>query len=55
MLSGLMRFDNAADRSPKVDFSPSIPPDFATLEQRLRSLLADREPQTNAPRHSAQQ
>jgi hypothetical protein len=55
MLSALMRFDNAPDRSPKVDFSPSIPPDCATLEQRLRRLLADREPQTNHPHHSAQQ
>jgi phage terminase small subunit len=55
MLSALMRFDNAPDRSPKVDFSPSIPPDFATLEQELRRLLADREPQTNHPHHSAQQ
>jgi hypothetical protein len=44
-----MRYAGAPERSPGVDFSPSIPPDFQVLELALRKLLADRElrqPQT---------
>jgi hypothetical protein len=44
-LAALMRYGNALDRSAKIDFSPAIPPDFEVLEQTLRELLADREPQ----------
>jgi hypothetical protein len=43
VLAALMRYGNATDRLPKMDFSPSIPPDFSELEQALRRLLADRE------------
>jgi hypothetical protein len=43
VLTALMRYSNATDRSPKMDFSPAIPPDFSELEQALRRLLADRE------------
>jgi hypothetical protein len=42
-LSALLRYDNAADRPAKTDFSPAIPPDFNALENALRGLLADRE------------
>jgi hypothetical protein len=48
-LTALMRYGIEPDRSPIVDFSPAIPPDFEVLEQTLRELLADRElrqPQT---------
>jgi hypothetical protein len=38
-----MRYDNVPDRSPIVDFSPSIPADFAALERALYQLLVDRE------------
>jgi hypothetical protein len=44
VLTALMRYGNAADRSPKLDFSPAIPADFDMLELALRKLLADREP-----------
>jgi hypothetical protein len=43
-LTALMRYGNAPDRSPSVDFSPAIPPDFNVLEHALRKLLTDREP-----------
>ena len=43
-LTALMRFGNEPDRSPTVDFSSAIPPDFDVLEQTLRRLLADRKP-----------
>jgi len=42
-LTALMRYDNAADRTPSVDFSPAIPADFNVLELALRRLLSDRE------------
>jgi hypothetical protein len=42
-LTALMRYHNAPDRAPSVDFSPAIPADFGHLEQALRRLLADRE------------
>jgi hypothetical protein len=42
-LTALMRYDNAPDRTPSLDFSPAIPADFEFLEQALRRLLADRE------------
>jgi hypothetical protein len=43
-LMALMGYANAPDRSPGVDFSPSIRPDFVVVEQAPRSLLADGEP-----------
>jgi hypothetical protein len=43
-LSALLRYDNAQDRPAMIDFSPSVPPDFSVLENALRGLLADREP-----------
>jgi hypothetical protein len=46
-LTALMRYGNAPDQSSKMDFSPAIPPDFNTLEQSLRALLADRQPNSN--------
>jgi signal transduction histidine kinase len=55
-LSALLRYDNAPDRPARVDFSPTIPADFADLEQMLRNLLVDRElhsPRNNS-RHQAQ-
>jgi hypothetical protein len=42
-LTALMCFGTEPDRSPIVDFSPAIPPDFDVLELTLRRLLADRE------------
>jgi hypothetical protein len=56
-LSALMRYDNAPDRSSSVDFSPTIPADFAVLEQALRKLLADRElqPSRNNSHHHVQE
>jgi hypothetical protein len=42
-LMALMGYANAPDRSPGVDFSPSIRPDFVVVEQAPRSLLADGE------------
>jgi hypothetical protein len=53
-LSALLRYDNVPDRPAKMDFSPAVPPDFATLEQALRKLLEAREPQTSHPHHRAQ-
>jgi hypothetical protein len=44
VLTALMRYGNAPDRAPEIDFSPAIPADFDILEQALRELLADREP-----------
>jgi hypothetical protein len=46
-LTTLMRYSSAPDRSPGVDFSPSIPPDFDVLE------LAARGPRT--PPHTGQE
>jgi phage terminase small subunit len=43
LLTALMRYDHAPDRSPKADLSPAIPSDFDVLEHALRKLLADRE------------
>jgi hypothetical protein len=43
-ISALLRYDNAPDRPAKMDFSPAIPPDFSLLENALRGLLANREP-----------
>jgi hypothetical protein len=40
VLSALMRFDSAPDRSPKLEVSPAVPADFSELEQALRKLLA---------------
>jgi len=45
VLAGLMRYENDPSRLPMINFSPAIPPDFEVLEQILRELLADREPQ----------
>jgi hypothetical protein len=42
-LTALMRYGNAPDQSPILDFSPAIPADFDVLEQALRKLLANRE------------
>jgi hypothetical protein len=52
-LTALMRYDNAPDRTPIVDFSPAIPADFDVLEVELRRLLADRELSQNS-RHYVQ-
>jgi phage terminase small subunit len=51
VLTALMRYDIAPDRSLKLDFSPAIPPDFEVLEYALRKLLADREPHQSSPSH----
>jgi hypothetical protein len=55
-LTALMRYGNAPDHSPHVDFTPAIPRDFVSLELALHKLLANRDPhpsQTND--HSNQQ
>src|ERR1700733_15289666 len=47
-LTALMRYGDATDRSPKIDFGPPPPPDFGVLEQRRRGLPAARESQPMA-------
>lgn len=42
-ITALMRYDQAPERSPVVDFSPTMPADFERLERALRKLLEERE------------
>jgi phage terminase small subunit len=54
-LTALMRYQNAPDRTPIVDFSPAIPADFDVLELALRRLLAARELSQNSRRYVQRQ
>jgi phage terminase small subunit len=55
VLTALMRYDNAPDRIPKLDFSPAVPADSDVLEQALRKLLADRELHPSQTNHHSNQ
>jgi hypothetical protein len=51
LLTALMRYDGAPDRSQKMDFSSAVPANFDVLERELRKLLADRELRPSQTHH----